>query len=145
MKKFNSELDYKLISTGGYNNKFVWIFDLRYTDFNKKPIRKVLPQRVFVRSNEETKKKIYYSSSHFVRLNKHGDPVSSKIIALFDNTGYRSYTGNPLRIFNDEHECKMAFQATCNNLAKEFEKWVAVIDEKHQKLRTSFLNFYGVE
>lgn len=44
-------------------------------------------------------------------MNKNGTP-GSKIIALFDNTGYRSRSGTPLQIFEtlEEAETKYAEQ-----------------------------------
>ena len=99
-------IDINKIKDGALDGQDVWICDYRYSDYsNGKPIRSVAPTKVRIRSNEETKKRIYYSESHFVELNKKGDVVNSKIKGLFDNTGYRTYPGVPLNVFNTESEC----------------------------------------
>lgn len=103
------EIDSHKISDGSKDGQMVWICDLRYDNYNEKPIRHVRPTHVLVRSNSETTKKIYYSSSHFVELNKKGEPVNSKVKGLFDNTGFRGRTGTPLRVFDNEADCKKAY------------------------------------
>ena len=101
---------------GNYANKFVWICDYRYNDYLQKPIRKVLPQKVMVRDNKETNKRIYYSEYHFCGLNKKDEPLMSKIIGIYDNTGYRSYKGVPLNIFDNREECYQCFYNLCDNI-----------------------------
>jgi hypothetical protein len=98
-------IEIKKITSGELNGETVWICDLRYTDFANKPIRHVRPTQVMVRPNSETKKKIYYSESHFAVIGKNGKPLKSKIIAPYDTTGYRAYTGTPVSCFCLEKEC----------------------------------------
>lgn len=99
------KIDVKEIANGSYNGKKVFICDYRVPDLDKKPIRSVEPTEVLVRDNDETKKRIYYSNSHFVSLKKNGEP-SSKVIGLYDNTGFRSYTGEPVKVFDNLAECE---------------------------------------
>lgn len=87
--------------------KRYWVCDYRLNlegDF--RPVRGIMPTYVEVRSNEElpSTKNIYYSNVHFVEINKKGE-LSKRIIAPFDNTGYRSYTGIGLNIFEKEEDC----------------------------------------
>ena len=72
-----------------------------------------------VRSNQETKKRIYYSESHFVTLKKNGEP-SSKVIPLYDNTGFRSYKGVPVKVFDNIAECKAQWN---DDLRDVQDKW----------------------
>lgn len=110
------EIETSKIRNGSMDGKCVWIYDLRYRELTGKALRRVLPQKVMVRSNEECSKKIYYSNSHFVGLNKKGEPLKSKIIPLFDNTGFRSNTGDPVKIFDNEKECFESFHKVANAL-----------------------------
>lgn len=99
------KIDINNITSGSMNGHTVWVCDFRYTDFNNKPARNLKPTQVFVRSNAAISKTIYYSESHFVCLNAKGQLVESKIIAPYDNTGYRSYKGIPINCFETEREC----------------------------------------
>lgn len=104
--------------------KVLWICDYRRPDLDKKPIRHVPPTKVILLSNENlpANKRIYYSENHFVKLNSKGMP-SSTIIPLFDNTGYRSNTGTPLNVFDNEQEC-----IDCYN--KQADEIIKALDEK---------------
>ena len=94
------------LAKGMHDGEVLWVCDLRYRDYADKPIRHIKPTKVLVRSNKklEGKKKIYYSDSHFVAFGK-GDKLTKKVIALFDNTGYKWRTGTSLRCFDNEQEC----------------------------------------
>ena len=105
------------ITEGEHDNYCVWICDFRLNDPSNKPIRHIKPMKVFVRSNTETKKNIYYSNSHFVKLKKNGD-LSSTIIALFDNTGYRCNTGTALQVFDNKRECRECYEQMANQVIK---------------------------
>lgn len=96
------------ITNGSMNGKIVYICHYNRPDLNKKPLRSVPPTKVIIESNDELPKgkKIYYSKSHFVELNKKGSRTK-KIHGVYDSTGFRSYQGNPLFIFDNERECKI--------------------------------------
>jgi len=91
-----AELQIADITSGSMDGKTVWICHYNRPDMNKKPLRCIPPTKCIVVSNEATMKKIYYSSSHFAKV---------KIYAPFDNTGFRSYSGNPVHVFTDELQC----------------------------------------
>ncbi len=99
------------IRDGKLDGQYIWICDFRFKDFRNKPIRNVKPQKVLVRNNSELNKNkiIYYSSSHFIALNKKDEPIKSKVIGLFDNTGFRSYTGIAVNCFETEEECRKCY------------------------------------
>jgi hypothetical protein len=75
-------------------------------DLNKKPLRNISPTYVIVRPVSELPKgkRIYYSETFFSPINKNGT-ISTQIISAVDNTGFRSYCGNELFIFDNEQEC----------------------------------------
>ncbi len=114
------QIDAKEIASGSYDGKKVFICDYRVPDLDKKPIRSVEPTEVMVRSNDETKKRIYYSNSHFVTLKKNGEP-SSKVIPLYDNTGFRSYTGEPVKVFDNLAECEAQWN---DDLSYVQNRWI---------------------
>lgn len=111
-------IDIKKITNGELDDTKVWVCDLRYTDFSKKAARNLKPSLVMIRGNDETTKTIYYSSSHFVSLNKIGEPINSKIIPLFDNTGYRSFRGIPINVFETEEECRSFYKSQVKTAIK---------------------------
>lgn len=135
------KIDPKEIANGSYDGKKVFICDYRVPDLNKKPIRSVEPTEVMVMDNEQTKKRIYYSQSHFVALKKNGEP-SSKVIPLYDNTGFRSYTGEPVKVFDNITECEAQWNSDLKSVQ---ERWaerrktaLAEIDEQIFKIDEMF-------
>ena len=101
----------------------VWVCDYR-TNGNilEKPIRHIAPTKVILSNNESLPKNktIYYADYHFRGITKSGK-ISSKIIAPYDNTGYRGYTGKSLNIFFSEEECRNFYKKQCNNILKLIE------------------------
>lgn len=127
-------MDLEDIISGKSNGQTVWVCDLRYNDYSNKPIRNIKPQLVLIRSNEHTTKSIYYSKSHLVALNKKGQPLKSKIIPVFDNTGYKSFKGEPLNIFDNELDCikcyKEQLKTAINGLNQHRKKITSRVDDK---------------
>lgn len=118
------------IAEGKHNDKHVWICDFRSgKDWTNRPIRHVKPMEVLVQSNEHTKQHIHYSDSHFVKLRKNGLP-SVSIIKLFDNTGYRSFTGTALRVFDNEAECRACYREMGEKIIEEKGRIVGWIQEQ---------------
>jgi hypothetical protein len=114
-------IDINEVRNGAHNGKIVWICDYRYTDTNQKASRAVPPTRVLIRDCSETKTNVYYSESFFSPLNKDDEPLA-KVIKPFDNTGYRSYAGIPLTVFETEDECVAHFRTQCNEAIQLFER-----------------------
>jgi len=86
------------ITNGLHNGKSFWICDLRHVNgYNSKAARNVKPVLAEIRSTKD-RTDVYYSDASFF--------VKSKMIKIFDNTGYRSYKGIPLMVFESEKECK---------------------------------------
>jgi len=123
------QIEISKIRNGSMNNEIVYICDYRRPDLDKKPIRSVPPTKVMICSNDTTKKRIYYSESHFVPLKKDGSP-SSKVIPLFDNTGYRSYTGEPVKVFDNEAECIAQWNDDLKIVERKWAERKAVVYQK---------------
>ena len=127
------------IANGSYDGKYVWVCDYRFTNMNEKPIRHVAPQKVFVRSNTETPKRFYYSESHFVALNTKGG-LTTKIITLYDNTGFRSFPGVDLSVFENEEECRVCYRDQCKEILANLEIWHDQNEIRYQDLKTSLIS-----
>ncbi|MBE7896095.1 hypothetical protein G7L40_20655 [Paenibacillus polymyxa] len=100
----------------------VWICDYRYNDVDNKAIRHIPPKKVVVVNNEDLpkNKRVYYSEFHFRELKESGK-LSSTVIAPYDNTGYRAYTGVSLNIFYDKEECIKHYLNQCVENLKQFD------------------------
>ena len=111
----------------------VYICDYRLNrDHDARPIRHVKPTKVMIVSNNELPKNktVYYSEYHFRPFNKNGT-LSTRVIAPFDNTGYRSYTGICVNIFKTLDECTKCFVAQCNEVANGYKETLAYYTEKY--------------
>lgn len=84
--------------------KKVYIVDIRNSDGNSY-LRSVEPTFVEIVNNEELpkNKKVYYSSYHFRKIGKSGQ-TTKQIVAPYDNTGYRSYSGVSVNVFETYEE-----------------------------------------
>ena len=123
------QIDIKNIVDGQMNGEVVYVCDFRQPDLNKKAIRKVLPTKVLIVSNAETKERINYSESHFVELKADGTR-KAKIIKPFDNTGFRTYTGEPVAVFTEEQECIDYFNQQCDKVLKQLNiKKMSIIND----------------
>jgi len=119
--EYKSEVDIDKITNGSMDYEQVWICDFRRR-FPDKPVRKVLPTKVEIRPiSDAGNKNIYYTQSCFFKLNKKGE-WTKRPIPVFDNTGYRSRTGTPLRVFTDKNECKACFKGLCNIVIMQSDK-----------------------
>lgn len=103
--------------------KTVWICDYRFTDIAQKPIRHVKPTEVLVVRNDDLPagKTIYYADIHFRPIGRNGQPLK-KIIAPYDNTGYRFFSGTSVNIFLTEQECVKCYLEQCAVIKKQI-KW----------------------
>lgn len=90
-----------------YINKDLWIAEVNFKMERPRIIKPTLAKLV---SREEApkNKRIYYSYTFFKPYNEKGK-LLNKVIGIFDNTGYRSYSGNPLSVFETKQEAKTWF------------------------------------
>ena len=95
----------------------VWICDYRHDNIYNQPIRHVPPQKVVIEDNDKLpeRKKVYYSAVHFLPIGVNGKP-KKQVIAPFDNTGYRGYTGVSVQIFATEAECRASYRKMCETI-----------------------------
>lgn len=126
-------IDIEKVTSGSMNGEYVWVCGYRQPDLNKKPIRNVPPQKVLVASADSVKGNVYYSKSVFLKLNKKGEPTKSAI-KVFDNTGYRFYTGVSVNVFDNEAECKAKWKDQVSDVIGqlEYKKSIAVLAIQNQ-------------
>lgn len=131
-----------------YGDK-VWICDYRHNNILEQPIRHVEPQEVFIVCNTELpkNKSVYYSNFHFRPVGKQGQPLA-RIIAPYDNTGYRAYAGVSLNIFLTKEECVEHYINQCEKIKDDIEvetkrvaqKFMFMLDEVDSKIK-KFSNY----
>ena len=126
-----NNIDIRCVANGSMDGATLWVCDLRYKDYTQKPIRNVPPTKVVVVANGTTK--VYYSQSHFRTLKKDGT-ASSKVIKPYDNTGFRSYTGEPLNVFETEGECVAKYREQLDIAIYHTYDEMRVIEEKAKEL-----------
>ena len=133
------------IINGKLDGQKIWICDLRYNDYSNKPVRHVIPMEVFVVNKDKVNKKIYYSNSCFLKINKNGEAVNSAVIPLFDNTGFRSYTGEPVKCFDNKEECidyyKKQAQEAIKGLSNHLKDFTEDINDKIQGIKNLVSEF----
>lgn len=117
----------------------IWVCDYRFKDKGtsrlSKPIRHVKPIQVILCSNSDLpkNKRIYYSEYHLKGLNKKGKILKSKVIAPFDNTGHRYYTGISINVFECEEECRDFYKDRCIEILEELKQQVEEFNLSYHK------------
>lgn len=112
-----------------YNNienilgKDVWICDYRLGQggATNKPIRSIKPTQVRIFDNEQLpeNKQVKYSPIYFKEI-KNGK-ITSKIIAPYDNTGYRWYFSVSVNIFEDEKACLLHYKQQIKRVLSQYD------------------------
>lgn len=116
----NDIVDKTLEHEGNYVNQDLYIAE---ANFKIGRPRIIQPVRAKLVSKEEApKNKTIYYSYNFFKVYKPNGKLDSKVVAVFDNTGFRSYRGNPISIFDNYDEAVVWFN-------KEIQK---VIDERNK-------------
>lgn len=102
--------------------KQVWVCDYRNSEkgADLKPIRNIKPLLVQICANDE-KNSVYYSPVHFKEVKTNGK-LNSRVIAPYDNTGYRCLTGTSLNIFEAKEECVKCFNNQLQVAIRDVEK-----------------------
>lgn len=118
-KEFSEDYLGKVVNIGDE----VWICDYRHDNINNQPIRNVVPQKVVIEDNNNLpkNKRVYYSNVHFLPVGVNGKP-KKQVIAPFDNTGYRGYTGVSVQIFLTENECRAAYIKQCETIKAQIKE-----------------------
>jgi len=109
-------IETKRVRDGKHLGEKEWICHYNRPDMHKKPLRNLPPTEVLIRPLSELpkNKKVYCSEVFLSPLNNKGDPLA-KVISPVDNTGYRSYCGNEIYIFDSEKGCKQHWNTQLNN------------------------------
>lgn len=118
----------------------VFVADIRVADGGNKFIRNVPPSRVTILSNDKLPegKTIYYSEFHFVAMK--GDKLLKKIIAPFDNTGYRSFAGTSLHVFENLDECVDFYNKQIDEGCEVYEMRIKEIERQKDNLKEMKVN-----
>jgi hypothetical protein len=108
-----------------YVGQKLWVCDYR-KELDKKAIRHVKPTEVYVAGSKDfcdadLEPKIYYSHVGLAKLKKDGSPNLKQLIPPFDNTGYRSYAGIGLCVFDNEQECIDMYNEQVLEVLKKYE------------------------
>ena len=114
-----------IVSGYKYVGQKVWICDYR-KDLGKKASRNVKPTEVYVAGPKDfadagLEPRIYYSVVGFAKLNKKGEPLLKQLIPPFDTTGYRSYAGVGVDVFDNENECIDAYNSQVLEVVEKYE------------------------
>jgi len=131
----------KKIRDGEMVGDIVWVCDFRKPDLDKKPIRHVKPTKVIIKSNEDLPKNktVYYSMNHFSPINNKGK-ATSKIISPVDNTGYRSFSGVEINVFDNEVECKAYYRCQCQDVINRYHAKISCAVEVLRKQQLEIIN-----
>lgn len=100
-----------------------WVVDFRHENVLEKPIRNVKPTEVVLMGNASLPKgkRVYYAEHHFRPIGKNGNPMA-KVIAPYDNTGFRGYTGESLNIFHTKQEAVDFYKKQCEKVQEQLEE-----------------------
>lgn len=133
-------LSVNAIRDGQHLGETVWICHYNQPDLDKKPLRSVPPTKVLIRDIAElpSNKKVYYSVTFFSPFNSNGS-VSSKVISPVDNTGFRSRSGNPLHVFDNEADCITQWNSDLDEHIARYDAKIAsvqdVLKEEQRQLK----------
>lgn len=122
--------------------EIVWVCDYRHNDIANKPIRHIKPTEVIIVSNDDLpdNKTVYYSDIHFRPIGKKGQPLK-RIIAPYDNTGFRSYPGVSLNIFLTKEECVKHYFKQCQEILGEIEEEIVRVNERLDGIKMEINEF----
>lgn len=116
-------------------HKTFWVCDYRKPDFNKKAIRNVKPTLVTVLDENHFEglgrkyPRVYYSKFVIipVDVDTKGNLKYAKHIAPYDNTGYRSYKGIPLNVFDNYKECVDFYNTQVTAVVDQYKNYISCV------------------
>lgn len=129
-KEFTVQIDAGYARVGD----LFYITDFRHDDILNKPIRNIAPTQVQLFSNDDLPKgkHVYYAEHHFRAVGKTGKPLAA-VIAPYDNTGFRGYTGVSLNIFTTLEEAEAYYVKQCEKVLDQVktaqDQWNARFNE----------------
>lgn len=113
--------------------KTFYICDYRKPDFNKKAIRNVKPTLITVLDTkhfEEVGKKyprVYYSNFALIPIDNKGKLKYSNPVPPYDTTGYRSYAGTPINVFDNYEECVEFYNQQVDNIVNQYKNYILTV------------------
>lgn len=132
----NDIVDKTLEHEGNYVNQDLFIAEANFKIGRPRIIQPVRAK--LVPREEAPKNKTIYYSYNFFKVYKDNGKLDSKVVAVFDNTGFRGYRGNPISIFDNYDEAVTWFNAEIQKVIDERNKQREVLlknhDEETQKL-----------
>lgn len=100
-----------VVESLSHRGKTYYVCDYRRPDLSKKAARSLAPTQVVVLTNADyeevgmTPPRVYYSNVALAKVTKNGEPKYKSLVPPFDNTGYRSFTGIGINVFDNMDEC----------------------------------------
>lgn len=113
--------------------KTFWVCDYRKLDFNKKAIRNVKPTKIIVLDQkhfEEVGKKyprVYYSNFALIPVDSKGKLKYSSPVPPYDTTGYRSYAGVSINVFDNYKECVDFYNYQIDNVVNLYKNRISTV------------------
>lgn len=113
--------------------KTFYVCDYRKPDFNKKAIRNVKPTLITVldvKHFEEVSKKyprVYYSNFALIPVDSRGKLKYSSPVPPYDTTGYRSYAGTPINVFDNYEECVDFYNKQIDSVVDQYKTYISTI------------------
>lgn len=128
------KLDISEVTKNGNNiGKTFYVCDYRKPDFNKKAIRNVKPTKIIVLDQkhfEEVGKKyprVYYSNFALIPIDSKGKLKYSSPVPPYDTTGYRSYAGVPINVFDNYKECVEFYNYQIDNVVNLYKNYISTV------------------
>lgn len=120
-----------------------YVCDYRKPDFNKKAIRNVKPTKIIVLDQkhfEEVGKKyprVYYSNFALIPVDSKGKLKYGSHVPPYDTTGYRSYVGTPINVFDNYEECVDFYNKQIDNVVNMYKNYIStVVDSLTKEMET---------
>lgn len=120
-----------VVKSEKYRGQKLWVCDYR-KELDKKAVRHVKPTEIYIAGHSDfdaigLTPNIYYSSVGFAKLKKDGSPNLKQLIPPFDTTGYRSYAGIGVHIFDNENECIDMYNSQVLDVVGMYERRIQTI------------------
>lgn len=114
-----------VVGSEKYVGQKLWVCDYR-KDIDKKATRHVKPTQVYIAGSRDfcdagLEPRIYYSYVGFAKLKKNGEPNLKQLIPPFDTSGYRSYAGIGVEVYDNEEECIEAYNKAVDEVVEKYE------------------------
>lgn len=128
------KLDISEVTKNSSNiSKTFYVCDYRKPDFNKKAIRNIKPTKIVVLDQkhfEEVGKKyprVYYSNFALIPVDSKGKLKYSSPVSPYDTTGYRSYAGVPINVFDNYEECVEFYNYQIDNVVNLYKNYISTV------------------